>query len=45
MDWANIKIGIGSSKSMSDEAVLLSKWFPDGTIILAKYQLGYSYTF
>ena len=32
-------------KYMSDEAVLWPKCSPDGTIILAKYQFGYSYTF
>ena len=30
---------------MSDQAVLLPKWSPDWRIILAKYQLGPSYTF
>ena len=30
---------------MSDEAVLLPKCSPNGTIILAKYQFGHSYSF
>ena len=30
---------------MSDQAVLLPKWSPNGIIILAKYQPGHSYTF
>ena len=42
LDWAKYQ-NKHSSKSMSDEAVLLPKWFPDGTLILAKYQLGHSY--
>ena len=30
---------------MSDQAVLLSKWSPNGRIILTKFQVGHSYTF
>ena len=32
-------------KSVSDQAVLLPKWFPNLRIILSKYQLGHSFTF
>ena len=44
VDWAEYH-NRHRSKSMSDKAVILLKWFSHGGIILAKGQLGHSYTF
>ena len=43
--YVNISYVLALKKYMSYETVLLPKFSPDGTIILAKEQLHNSYTF